>query len=93
MWQAVTDAVGNEARDALWAHPDILPTAADLDDPQALVARLTSTAPARAPVLDEIDQALEDLLRDDGERERPHERVARVPRCLSTDRTVDTARR
>lgn len=72
MWQAVTDAVGNEARDALWAHPDILPTSADLDDPHALVARLTSAAPGAERVLDEVDQALEDLLRDDGV-ERPHE--------------------
>ena len=72
MWQAVTDAVGNEARDDLWAHPDILPTAEDLDDPQALVARLTSTAKGEAPALDEVDQALADLLRDDNP-DRPHE--------------------
>ncbi|MFT2815795.1 zinc-dependent metalloprotease [Leifsonia sp. A12D58] len=72
MWQAVTDAVGNEARDALWAHPDIVPTAEDLDDPAALIARLTTTASGAEPVLDEFDQALQDLLRDDG-TERPHE--------------------
>jgi putative hydrolase len=72
MWQAVTDAVGNDARDALWAHPDLLPTAPDLDDPSALVARLTGAASGAEPELDEIDQALEDLLRDDG-TERPHE--------------------
>ena len=72
MWQAVTDAVGNEARDALWAHPDILPTSADIDDPQALIARLTNAAQGAEPALDEVDQALEDLLRDDGTA-RPHE--------------------
>ena len=72
MWQAVTDAVGNEARDALWAHPDILPTSEDIDDPQALIARLTSAAQGAEPALDEVDQALEDLLRDDGTA-RPHE--------------------
>lgn len=72
MWQAVTDAVGNEARDALWAHPDILPTSADLDDPQSLVTRLTSTAKGDPPVLDDVDQALADLLRDDNP-DRPHE--------------------
>ncbi|TFC90505.1 MULTISPECIES: zinc-dependent metalloprotease [Cryobacterium] len=72
MWQAVTDAVGNEARDELWAHPDLLPSSADLDDPQALVARLTGSADGTEPALDEVDQALEDLLRDDG-IERPHE--------------------
>jgi putative hydrolase len=72
MWQAVTDAVGNEARDALWAHPDILPTAEDLDDPLALVARLTSTAKGEPQELDDVDQALADLLRDDN-TDRPHE--------------------
>ena len=72
LWQAVTDAVGNEGRDALWAHPDILPTAEDLDDPQALLTRLTSLSKGEEPALDDVDQALEDLLRDDG-AERPHE--------------------
>ena len=72
LFRSVTDAVGNEARDALWGHPDILPTAEDLDDPAALVARLTTTASGEEPVLDEFDQALQDLLRDDG-TERPHE--------------------
>ena len=72
MWQAVTDAVGNEARDALWSHPDLLPQEKDIDDPQQLIARLTSAARGEPEVLDDVDQALEDLLRDDG-AERPHE--------------------
>ena len=63
MWRAVTDAVGVEARDGLWAHPDLLPTAADLDDPSGLVARLTGTDTAEATADDEFDQALEQLLR------------------------------
>jgi putative hydrolase len=61
MWQAVTDAVGTEKRDELWAHPDVVPTSDDLDDPAALVARLQ----AGAPEPDEMDQALEDLLREE----------------------------
>ncbi|WBU38156.1 zinc-dependent metalloprotease [Homoserinibacter sp. YIM 151385] len=65
MWQAVTDAVGGAGRDALWAHPDIVPTAADVDDPGFLVTRLTA---GEAPQ-DDIDRALEELLGDDsGER-------------------------
>ena len=72
MWQAVTNAVGNEARDALWSHPDLLPTSEDIDDPQRLIARLTSVARGEPELLDDVDQALEDLLRDDG-TERPHE--------------------
>ncbi len=63
MWRAVTDAVGIEARDALWAHPDLLPTAADLDDPSRLIARLTGADTAESEADDEFDQALERLLR------------------------------
>ncbi|WP_280679956.1 zinc-dependent metalloprotease [Cryobacterium sp. CG_9.6] len=72
MWQAITDAVGNEARDALWAHPDIGPSSEDIDDPTQLIARLTSASSGTAPELDDLDRALEDLLRDDG-TERPIE--------------------
>lgn len=63
MWRAVTEAVGIEARDALWAHPDLLPTAEDLDDPARLIARLTGTDTAETEADDEFDQALEQLLR------------------------------
>lgn len=68
MWQSVSDAVGAEGRDALWAHPDLIPTDTDIDDPDALVARLTGGAPEP----DEIDRAIEDLL-DDSTGDRPHE--------------------
>lgn len=68
MWQAVTDAVGAEKRDALWSHPDLVPTQADIDNPQALIARLT----AGEPELDDIDRAIEDLLGDDSS-DRPRE--------------------
>jgi putative hydrolase len=33
LWAAVRDRRGPEARDAVWKHPDLMPTAADLDDP------------------------------------------------------------
>ena len=62
-WQAVEAAVGAEQRDALWAHPDLLPTADDIDDPSRVIAGLQGggdTAP------DALDQALSDLLSDDG---------------------------
>jgi putative hydrolase len=69
MWQAVSDAVGQEARDDLWSHPDLVPTAEDVTDPTALVARLTAGTPAP----DDIDQAIEDLLNDDSS-DRPTEK-------------------
>lgn len=68
MWQAVTDAVGADARDGLWAHPDIVPSDTDIDDPTPLIARLKGDTPAE----DDVDRALQDLL-DDTTGERPHE--------------------
>jgi putative hydrolase len=35
LWARITQERGLEGRDALWAHPDLLPTSADLDDPLA----------------------------------------------------------
>ncbi|WP_425462000.1 zinc-dependent metalloprotease [Mycetocola tolaasinivorans] len=63
LWQAVTDAVGTEARDALWAHPDLVPTAADIDDPAAFINRLSALARGEVPERDEMDEALDALLR------------------------------
>jgi putative hydrolase len=37
IWQGLTEARGIDGRDALWAHPDLLPTADDLDDPDGFV--------------------------------------------------------
>lgn len=68
MWQNVTEAVGAESRDSLWSHPDLVPDGEDIDDPAALVARLSDPEPE----LDDVDRAIEDLLKDDGE-DRPTE--------------------
>lgn len=68
MWQAVSDAAGGEVRDSLWAHPDIVPTSDDIDDPQALIARLTGGQPEP----DDVDRAIEDLLNDVSD-DRPRE--------------------
>ncbi|MGX5681490.1 zinc-dependent metalloprotease [Schumannella luteola] len=68
MWQAVTDAVGAEKRDDLWSHPDLVPVASDIDDPSALIARVS----AGVPEPDEFDRALEDLLGDES-GDRPTE--------------------
>jgi putative hydrolase len=67
MWRAVTDAVGAEKRDALWSQPDLIPSSDEIDFPSLLIDRLTGVAAAP----DDIDQAIEDLLNDEGDR--PHE--------------------
>jgi putative hydrolase len=37
LWTGVTLARGADGRDALWAHPDLLPTSDDLEDPDAFL--------------------------------------------------------
>lgn len=57
MWNEITDKVGIQKRDAIWSHPDLLPTDADIQDPTALIAKLSNSEPE-----DDMDQALRDLL-------------------------------
>jgi putative hydrolase len=45
LWRLLTEQRGVEGRDALWAHPDLIPTADDLDDPAAFVARADGSDP------------------------------------------------
>ncbi len=37
IWTGLTEARGTDGRDALWAHPDLLPAADDLEHPDAFV--------------------------------------------------------
>lgn len=37
LWRSLTGARGVEGRDAVWDHPDLMPTADDLDDPESFV--------------------------------------------------------
>ncbi|WP_301176275.1 zinc-dependent metalloprotease [Actinomadura geliboluensis] len=37
LWRSLTEARGTQGRDAVWDHPDLLPTADDLDDPDGFV--------------------------------------------------------
>jgi len=68
MWRRLTAEVGAAKRDALWFHPDLVPTADDITDPTNLIARITTGSPAP----DDVDQAIEDLL-NDTTTDRPQE--------------------
>ncbi|WP_216897793.1 zinc-dependent metalloprotease [Nocardia alni] len=37
LWRRLTTDAGIEARDAVWAHPDLLPSSADLDNPAGFI--------------------------------------------------------
>jgi putative hydrolase len=58
LWERLTDAVGADARDAVWQHPDLLPGADDLDEPAGFIDRILGGG------TDDIDQAIADLGRD-----------------------------
>jgi putative hydrolase len=57
LWAALESKGGAAARDGAWAHPDVAPTGADLDDPLGFVERFTS-----GDTRDEMDAALDALL-------------------------------
>jgi putative hydrolase len=59
LWGSLRTRQGTEARDGVWMHPDLLPTAADLDDP--LGFREDAAAPGDLSE-EEFDAGLADLL-------------------------------
>ncbi len=56
LWAALRDRKGVEARDAVWTHPDLMPTQADLDDP------LGFSSDDRPTDGTDFDAALDELL-------------------------------
>lgn len=58
-WRTLTDRLGVEKRDAIWDHPDLIPSSADIDNVEGYLQRIGGGE-------DSIDQALRDLL--DGEQ-------------------------
>jgi hypothetical protein len=42
LWNATTEARGIDGRDAIWSHPDLLPTGDDLDSPADFASGATS---------------------------------------------------
>jgi hypothetical protein len=62
LWERLTAAVGVDTRDTVWQHPDLLPEAADLDDPAAFIDR---TLGGDTSGMDSaIDQAIADFQRE-----------------------------
>lgn len=67
LWGSVEREGGVAGRDGLWAHPDLLPTAEDLDDPAGFAAR-------RAGGDQDVDAALASIFgRADAARAESHD--------------------
>lgn len=67
LWAALEDARGSVERDAVWHHPDLMPTGSDLDDPLGFVSGERGGEP------DEMDVELAKLL---GETDDPDQSEA-----------------
>jgi putative hydrolase len=59
LWERLTQAVGADARDAVWQHPDLLPRAEDLDEPAGFIDRMIGGDTSGMD--DAIDKEIADL--------------------------------
>jgi putative hydrolase len=60
LWERLTAAGGMDARDAVWAHPDLMPTAADLDEPASFIDRIIGGDVSSA----EVDALIAEIEKD-----------------------------
>jgi putative hydrolase len=59
MWFAMTERHGVAARDGLWNHPDLLPTADDLDHPDEFAATHGTMSDSEQSAFDELARLIE----------------------------------
>ena len=74
LWSSLKEQRGIAGRDAIWAHPDLLPTSADLDDAAGFSARRSASDASES----DVDAALAKLL-DGGFDEVPPEETPEGP--------------
>lgn len=71
LWRRLTTDAGTEARDHVWAHPDLLPDSSDLDNPAAFVDRVIGGGTGAFD--DPIAQLQATMEREQAERDRAAE--------------------
>ncbi|MGV0790121.1 zinc-dependent metalloprotease [Mycolicibacterium sp. XJ2] len=62
LWERLTEAVGSDRRDAVWQHPDLLPSAKDLDEPAGFIDRMIGGDTSGMDSA--IEEAIADLEKD-----------------------------
>jgi len=63
LWERLTAAAGVDARDAVWNHPDLLPTSADLDEPAGFIDRVIGGDVGSA----DVDALIAEIEKESGE--------------------------
>jgi putative hydrolase len=61
LWERLTEAVGADARDGVWQHPDLLPDSGDLDEPAGFIDRIIGGG---SELDDAFEQAIADIEKD-----------------------------
>ena len=77
LFAALEDSSDAHGRDAAWAHPDVAPSAADLDDPLGYVQRTIGSE--RTELSDDLDAALEAILAGEDARRSAEDADAEGP--------------
>ncbi|MDU0292062.1 zinc-dependent metalloprotease [Saccharothrix longispora] len=65
LWKLLGDQHGIEQRESVWEHPDLVPSAEDLDDPMEFAERFGTTRKALEDPMAELERTLRDKS-DDG---------------------------
>lgn len=65
LWERLTEAAGVDARDAVWNHPDLMPSSTDLDEPAAFIDRIIG-GDASSVDVDELIAEIQKSAEDDG---------------------------
>ena len=92
LWGAMGQLHGNSTRDSLWTHPDLLPTADDLDDPLSYASNYGKAPELSVPDLADFDLTVTvRTRRSGGEPMAPAGRVRTAP--PSVESSADVGRR
>jgi putative hydrolase len=77
LWERLTEAVGVDARDGVWQHPDLLPSSSDLDEPAGFIDRIiggdTSGLDIDSAIAEFQKEADKDKPTESGEDDKPHD--------------------
>ncbi|MCH9669241.1 MAG: zinc-dependent metalloprotease [Actinomycetia bacterium] len=78
LWEKLTRAVGADARDGVWQHPDLLPSASDLDEPAGFIDSMiggdtSGLDSAIEQALDQADDLNRNPARDDDGSDSPQQ--------------------
>ena len=63
LWERLTEAAGMDARDAVWQHPDLMPSSSDLDEPAAFIDRVIGGDVSSA----DVDSLIAEIQKESGD--------------------------